>query len=114
MSDRFRSIFIYGCSVWEAAHYLLSKAEPFRSELKTLRQMLPEIRFAQVMVHHPWRPKPELPGPWHNYTEDDRTDLLFNERLRLRVGQLIDFDDEDEPLPQDLPENEGMDPGQTD
>lgn len=113
MNDRFRSPFIFGCSVWEAAYYMLSKAEPFRSELRDLRHAMSEILFAQIMMLHPWRPKPELPTPWHHYTEDDTTDFQFDERLRLRGGELVELDDGEE-LPQDLVIADRMDQGQTD
>ena len=115
MSSRFRSPFVFGCSVWEACHYLLSKAEPFKSDLKPLRSSLSEMQFAQIMGLHPWRPKPELPSPWHHYADWETTDLNFTRRLRLRGGVLEDLDDvEDEEPPQDLELAERMDPGETD
>ena len=43
MSSRFKSPFIYGCSVWEACNYYLQKAEPCRSDLQALRNSMSKI-----------------------------------------------------------------------
>ena len=67
------------------------------------------------MALHPWRPKPELPSPWHHYADAETTDFQFNERLRLRGGELIVLDDgEEEDPPQELELADRMEPGSTD
>ena len=66
------------------------------------------------MALHPWRPKPELPSPWHHYPDAESTGYNYAENIRFRGGELIVLDDGEEDPPQELVQADRMEPGSTD
>ena len=66
------------------------------------------------MTLHPWRPKPELPSPWHHYVDEESTGYHYAENIRFWGGELIVLGDGEEEPPQDLELAERMEPGSTD
>lgn len=55
-SAEYESIFAPNLSVWDALKRVIENVEPFRTELRALREGLYEDELAKVMALHPWRP----------------------------------------------------------
>ena len=50
------SLFAHNLSVWEALKLVMENVEPFKTNLRALREGLYEEELAKVMALHDWRP----------------------------------------------------------